>query len=467
MIRPFTLLYLADLHIGQNGNAATIFEKLQVKIKDDFVTKNPQFQPDFLVIAGDVIDSSRKAEKYRKKYKEARETVKSLCKMFSIKKNHVIIVPGNHDKCSGKTSTEMIEAFNKFYNKHSSEIVNDSHWNDFNDLYSGYRKFYQQYLNPKGVKYFCDNVLYKKVPDGISSGSGLIVFKSLNVCFLLINTEWTYQPENANKDNKCLIPVLIGKPLQEYYHRYSGYTLITVMHRSPQDLSWEEKYGGDGESDVLRDIYDASDIIVSGHMHAENFMPPHMMANHAQLVNLGSVSHGNGEVKHLRASLMIVDQLQTQFDIRTYEMNRNSFEWFLKNSDTYPLCNRLFKKHISSAQEIFPFPVNGVLRTFSKSSNKEDVEESINLLFRGQKTLKWNAADPLTIDTPPKNRVIVAIYALLSCSDVRNNQDEGILLEKMMSLENNLRERYWEKYFSAELIIQKVLINYPLRQSYM
>ena len=95
MKRPISILCMADLHC-ENGNMNAI-DQLHKDYKEfvDQKVDNQRWNPDYIVVAGDVIDWT--SQYNPDKYDYAKKSIDGLIEDFGIAPKHVIIVPGNHD----------------------------------------------------------------------------------------------------------------------------------------------------------------------------------------------------------------------------------------------------------------------------------------------------------------------------------------------------------------------------------
>jgi len=91
---PLYILHLSDLHFGTAQQATGYCVDLRMDIKEKLKTTYSLDIPKlhYLVISGDIAQKAAKQE-----YAAANIFVKKLSEEFSIPKDHVVVVPGNHD----------------------------------------------------------------------------------------------------------------------------------------------------------------------------------------------------------------------------------------------------------------------------------------------------------------------------------------------------------------------------------
>ena len=82
------ILHLSDIHLGTKDDASQYRRQLITDLNDEL--KVPGL--DYLVASGDIGTYSTKEE-----YEAAAELVTQIAKRFDIRKERLIIAPGNHD----------------------------------------------------------------------------------------------------------------------------------------------------------------------------------------------------------------------------------------------------------------------------------------------------------------------------------------------------------------------------------
>jgi len=114
------------------------------------------------------------------------ELLNGLFKYMPWLDNHIVIVPGNHDKKAQsevdgiRKEKEVFDAYCKNTSKGRQDFC-DLYYNLFKD----YLDFYEKYVNE--VEYD-ESLLDEK----LKLLGGLRYYKEDNVCFLMVNTEWLY-----------------------------------------------------------------------------------------------------------------------------------------------------------------------------------------------------------------------------------------------------------------------------------
>jgi len=323
MNKPVSILCLSDLHYEGHGDMKAL-DQLGVSL-NRFISqdiKNLIWQPDYLVIAGDV---AQKPDDYI----FVEELLNGLFKYMPWLDNHIVIVPGNHDKKAQsevdgiRKEKEVFDAYCKNTSKGRQDFC-DLYYNLFKD----YLDFYEKYVNE--VEYD-ESLLDEK----LKLLGGLRYYKEDNVCFLMVNTEWLYVrkknlEELINQDAKwikehlriegnCKLCTPLVKSVRQLLEKkYPDALVITVMHRPFDYLTWDENnYHNDFEIDAVGTLLNITDILITGHDHTINTTPPLMINNRVQHYKLGSAGRKEKkESEEIRtASIIRIDPVSHVTDL--------------------------------------------------------------------------------------------------------------------------------------------------------
>ncbi len=189
MKRPISILCLADIHYGNPEDMGMMDSFYQEVIKYiDGEKSRIKWMPDYIVIAGDVVDKNGKYDQVKKFIDHL-----LLKNVFNIAPDHVIVVPGNHDKKAVRSKKSLIKEVAVFDN-YCEKSCNDT-IRAFGNVY--YHRFKDFIKFSEG--YTCDlqhigkgnNCLLDK---RLRCLSGVKVFNEDHICFLYVNTEWLYEP---------------------------------------------------------------------------------------------------------------------------------------------------------------------------------------------------------------------------------------------------------------------------------
>lgn len=368
---------LSDLHIdlSRETEQETIFFDL---LRDfELFTKEVEhrrWMPQYVVIAGDIINKGEVEN-----YAFAKRLVDEFCNRFKIKGSHVIMAPGNHDKkhtnISNSDKYKQIKSnFSEFcnlpqtleekedYEKTGNDRKNEGTLNNFlsyhKDGFEDFCQFYHtQSFQGKDYPYVSHPLLRETE---LKYVSGLKIFEEDKICFLTLNTEWLYADNKVIKDIPPKdINFEVGRNIISYlYNKIQemcpDYTVITLMHRSPYEISWFEINKIDQTTKhTLGYIEHCSDIIISGHDHSVYNQMPDLVRNRIQHFRLGSSSwqhqHDSKVFPH-SVSILRIDTVVENIELLRgmYEQpsNEHPSQWkFEISKQSFPLRNKYEKKY--------------------------------------------------------------------------------------------------------------------------
>ena len=391
---PVTLLCLADLHCEKEKFEyfSTLVDKIKSFTNQ---LGNDLWCPDYLIVAGDIIFAKKKEEDkndIKNKYIEAKKVINRFIDKFPQLKGRIIIIPGNHDNEVPEKLSEIIDARNTFldYCKSIDSHDETQKTKAIEKFSTNFGKQFEQYLNfsecynppQKDSKYYDESIINNKIRDL----AGVRIFEEHNLCFVPINTEWLYVPHSEikkkikaaikkrNTNNNALSQIiaflskiaikkrnnektdienlssiidnsinivencLLCSPLiKDAYHslvelhKDQDYTVVTVMHRGPEYLPWEDKNPTDkAKIDSLGMILNLSDILLTGHEHqTRTASHPSKIGNNVVHYNLGSVGRKEKNAsEHVRwASLIHIDPLDGSVKHLPIEYDSTQLNW--------------------------------------------------------------------------------------------------------------------------------------------
>ena len=472
MKRPVTILNLSDLHINYNNKDGlkaleSLAHQLEQYIKDEKENVNFRWLPDYIVMPGDIVDSN--AGNTQKSYEIAGEIIKSFTEKFNWddeKLASVVITPGNHDKKgisnedlkSPDDITNQKEKYEK--NKKNfeqfcgldktknidSEFIN-IHEDDFR-MFSDFNKQFIPEDNPEFKYHY-----YPKTGDILKYVSGIKIFHEHKICFLCLNTEWLHTRSAISDKQKIGLCRPIVKHLCDELREsiYSDYTVITLMHRKLEDLSWETKnHTNVRTQDAMSLIEQYSDIIISGHDHSIRTNSPDMLKNSIQHFKLGSPSCTVTENEKFlySVSAIYIDPIDLTVELLNGKYDDNNKWEFFKNG-TYQLRNK-YKKGAGDSDKKSNYYNRWGICLKAKSSGLSDVRQSISSYFRNGGDTTWSllikSVDDITdISVDTNKRTHIVLYSL---NYEHNNQ-------------NHAREEYLKvkSKFRKDILLIKVIVS--------
>lgn len=122
------ILHLSDLHFTDEKSMNDHYFCLKLDLKSNFKVD----KINYLIISGDVSDRPQEDM-----YKVAVSFIKNLAKEFGICKEHIILVPGNHD-CNRDISKEAYNC--------DGEVIDI---NKYNERYLGYSKYFYELIKER------------------------------------------------------------------------------------------------------------------------------------------------------------------------------------------------------------------------------------------------------------------------------------------------------------------------------
>ena len=413
MKRPITILCISDLHIQEHGMIEEGMANADILslncLRHSLLhfqgecTERIKWNPDFLLIAGDLVDRCTQTN-----YNYVKEQIDALIDLFKIEPFRVILTPGNHDRqvFSSQENCCRTKALKKKYEKteeHFSqfckvETISDDLKKQFvKEHVNAFRQFtdlYKLYCEPRSSleKFEYWRGLFENLPcrmHDLKYTSGLKIFENEKVCFLSVNTEWLYtrnsiKPSGEQKIRPC--SPFIKWAFNEIQKSYPDYTVVTIMHRNPRSLSWETQNITDPlqiDSVSLLETY--SDIILSGHDHTIKITPPTMLQNHAQHLGIGSISRPEGINENVRytATLLHINPIMGEMQLMAYDRWASHIPWHFIDLGTFPLQTKyqLSECVKNSNDDMF------IIKIRAKSSDDFDIESAI------KSYLQWNEKD--------------------------------------------------------------------------
>ena len=353
MKRPVSILFLSDIHYNSSGDmhAVDTLYRDFAKYLDQDVSRR-RWQPDYVAVVGDISD-------HNCGYDGAASLLKRLIgrDVFNIPDEHVILVPGNHDKTVPEDEAKLASDKALFENFSGHP---EKHAGAFAKVFSQRFKSYMD---------FCDRFQgsYRSPRDGkerllsderMQCLSGVKAFEEDHLCFLTVNSEWLYVPrkwfvkkmeaqtgaQNSHVviNERCTLCAPLVKEAREVVRRYyGGWTVVSLMHRGFDRLYGDS--GLQGESlhiDAADSLVKVSDLIVTGHDHTLSLEPPTFIQNRTQHIRLGAVGRTEPKGGELfrSAEIVHIDAARATFEQLFLSYESSDERWhFTEKGVTYPL----------------------------------------------------------------------------------------------------------------------------------
>lgn len=366
---PIVLLNLSDFHY--NVDEKDLFESVFNSFLDtlsSFLSKreNKDWTPNCLTLVGDIAQSGKKEE-----YEEIQHYLKKLSEKLG-QEMYILPVPGNHDKFlpnGGREFKDDIKQAKTFLEDYKSCFYlqgEDSKKEKLNETTKRMDEFLNTYFGPYSefvsncwnldkdkdkVKSFIDTGIRAESMK-YNNVSGIRLIAELNLCVVLLNTEWKYV-----RGRNVVRELSVGDDLVQHmerniqFYRRQGRLVITLMHRSPYYLEWNEVYDTPGKRSVFDRIVDMSDLIICGHEHNRQLKRPDLICNKTQLFQNGIMySAGTSDGRDLySASLLYVDPRKRLIHTLKFNLNTDEspeFKWRtpnLEDMQSYWMESRLWQ----------------------------------------------------------------------------------------------------------------------------
>lgn len=353
-MRNIVLLNLSDLHCFEDQRCQGKIFDLFISGLKKFINENPLWKPDFIVIPGDVIDGKDDKDKA---YDNATVFIKQVSHLCGLENNDVVVIPGNHDRDCPRDKTadnknlfeETISVFDKLQ---KGEKVVVRFCNYQNALFRHYINFASPFCRQDGEdgRFYPARCL--KTHGACASTTGYKVFDRFKLVFLLLNTEWLQFPSSFGMTKIKTGSRFVKELINDIRQQYPDHLVVSVMHRPPYQLEWEEK---NVDSMSLYNPYhmliNASDMIISGHDHLlSSHNEPGYMANKVQHFQLGAFGcEGEKERDFFlnAASLLKINAVENEVKMVYTHLRSDGADliWnFDKLTNSYPLRGRYGKK---------------------------------------------------------------------------------------------------------------------------
>lgn len=358
----FRMLILSDLHYEKNNcdNFELVISSF-IKTLSSFLSENKEWNPQCLALVGDIAHSAGETSEYGDIHSLIDRIKTEIGVPFQ-----VITVPGNHDKqfpvkytedeeliikgCADeeaeKIKRKALEREASNYKKATMEFLKN--YTDkssescaiTNDFLTKYFKYYAQFASA----YHTGKDWYS-IPEGVAdkpldSICGYYLMEREKICLVALNTEWMYVPGNGGGHRSALT---VGEKVVKLMEsrvkllKRNGYTVITLMHRSPYHLCWKDIYGSLEENSMFERIVSMSDLIICGHEHNTKSREPDTLMGRTLLYQNGIMfdrsSYADGRYPY-SASLIRIDikkRLLNVVRIRFNTGNAMEYEWTASN----------------------------------------------------------------------------------------------------------------------------------------
>jgi predicted MPP superfamily phosphohydrolase len=247
VIDKFSWIHISDLHLKLSLSSWGQNVVLREMISDLASRAKGGVEPQFIIVSGDLASTG-----VRDEYEQVKEFLDNLRNVFSLSREHVFCVPGNHDveRSVQKTcwygasqllmSQQKVEEFLSDTNERETLLLRQSE----------FRAFERNY---------CSSSLRKLTTDGLGYVAPLTV-EELPICVVGLNSAWLCQ---GGKDDEREIIVGDRQVIDaiELLKEFTPRLVIGVLHHPPD---WLRRFDQAAlENRLLNEL----DILHRGHLH--------------------------------------------------------------------------------------------------------------------------------------------------------------------------------------------------------
>lgn len=311
-----TWLHLSDLHFGSKGSAVPA-ETVLSSLLSDIATAQQHF--DMIFVSGDIAYAGKALE-----YKQAEKFFSQLLKITGVSKEHLFLVPGNHDVERSLASEIITDAVTHASTNDITAVLADKSARDiFLSKFNNYTEFLSNLLTEErnGLS-FTKNILINDIP----------------VSVVGFNSAWS----SSSRDEKGHI--VLGEKLaaEAYSEVKQSELIITLMHHPPYYFR---------DDDVARAgniIDNRSDFVLHGHIH-QNIIDTHSApGNTVHYLVAGATYDNTGE--NYSYNYVSVDLATNSFRVVLRLFDWRSGVWI--NNPIYPEHDGVVERPLHNSPNI-------------------------------------------------------------------------------------------------------------------
>lgn len=505
----FRMLILSDLHYESKRKED--FEKIFnpfLKTLSSFLHTNREWTPQCLALVGDIAHCENDATGY--------DDIHSFIEKMQIEIGtsfQVVTVPGNHDKqltvptltkeeeekikdASEQKKAEIKEKAKLRASQHDLKeaetflktytSTNPADCQKISEYLKKYFGYYAHFTSPYYNTSNWHPIPYLNIEKKLLNISGYYLVEHAKVCLIALNTEWKYVIGNAG--NHRTILTLDSKVIEQIEKnainlKRKGYSIITLMHRSPYRLCWADIYGSLDENSLVERLIGMSDLIICGHEHNTKNREPDMLMNSTLLYQNGSMFDRKKEDCRYpySASLIRYDtkaHMLNVIRIRFNTGNALTYEWTASSDDVKTYCMEPMTsskpRHLTLSNELykevsFSYPIEQeilhkkIRSLFYNGSTPNDIPSYIDCSIM-----------PLNVDTIMKqvnqkiqnikqenieNEPFFKLYVLLLYSERSENKDFDDQTQNAISLYKEVKSLIRKEEIGHKMVTNLIFCN--------
>jgi len=431
------ILHVSDMHFTVDGADKDIRDGVFRKLRESFteiVTNNENLMPDLILISGDIAFHGKMAE-----YELAISEIREWVSIFNLDMSRVVVCPGNHDIMKDKTERITTIENNLDANKYLTLpklAKNSEYFSDFQNFCKSLGLLPLTLNNNE--EHSCQYLF----------GVHNIKVNDINVAIAVHNTAWNCLQDNTDNKNIWVSAYTTTNISEKLNSQKENNIVISLMHHSYSHLNENEQHPYGGNESAISCIYEYSDLVLCGHVHADNFQVLPRQNKSCEIISMelyDSPLYPNGKAKeyeqHFGCQLIQISDNISDFSVYglIYRANsQGSCKWQLLPVNDIDKCVQLQKraKHVEKSNTNIPdLMVTGIeesKKIFEYATEKNAVINDIIL----QKNNDCNIDVALIVQLNEKKKE--TLPSLRELFVTSNQEKENPLLKKLRETSNVL-----------------------------
>lgn len=205
-------IHMTDRQYGRRAGQSKFKEIDNFKDKlETYIDRNisNKINIQYILLLGDASDYALETE-----YEEVASVLNDLCKELNVKKENVLIIPGNHDM-------SRIEFWSYCY---KSKIREEDYTKHQAEKFKAFKQFYDEFYNMTTITFDPEKAITR-----------VLYAEEMNLVFVGINT--VYQDTFREEDHHgCINYTALRDELGKIRVLYPDQEIIALMHHTPQKL---------------------------------------------------------------------------------------------------------------------------------------------------------------------------------------------------------------------------------------
>ena len=229
------ILHISDLHLEEfkpqgKNLIKSRFQENNFQTKFYKTLKDNCNKLDYVIITGDLANKGISNE-----YTLVREFLDEIIKKTSVKKENILICPGNHDINWGKSEKAYINNANKEINKGNPRPNEKESFKFHQEKFEDFKKFYDNFYSNNKIEFNSENTVFRDLKIKVDN-------VELQICIINSCFEESHYPDNHHG-------YIEHGSLDKYLEQQNSSTLkIALLHHVPISINktkvidnWDEE----------------------------------------------------------------------------------------------------------------------------------------------------------------------------------------------------------------------------------